>query len=155
MDRPQASRWIGRSRESTEKVRKTPRNSPNIHNSTEQPECKSLIPNNWKTEDLICKQGVTGSIPVTSTNLLSVSHPDRAKRGTPPRSAPRASTRNTQGVCSAHRNKHCPKGQRKNLPVLPYRVGREVLVPALFRTKRQDNVRPSPRVLAFSREKKR
>jgi hypothetical protein len=40
--------------------------APNNGNRTER---KLLIPNNRDTATLICKQGVTGSIPVTSTKF--------------------------------------------------------------------------------------
>jgi hypothetical protein len=42
-------------------------NTPNDPIHTER---KLLIPNNWDAATLICKQGVTGSIPVTSTNIF-------------------------------------------------------------------------------------
>ncbi|HWO35394.1 MAG TPA: hypothetical protein VNO32_41900, partial [Candidatus Acidoferrum sp.] len=46
---------------------KTARIAPNNDNHAER---KLLIPNNRDAATLICKQGVTGSIPVTSTNFL-------------------------------------------------------------------------------------
>jgi hypothetical protein len=49
------------------KCSETARIAPNNGNHTER---KLLIPNNPGTATLICKQGVTGSIPVTSTNIL-------------------------------------------------------------------------------------
>ena len=53
----------------TQIVRKTVQIIPNNRNSTEQREIKSLIPTNCFFDALICKQGVAGSIPATSTIL--------------------------------------------------------------------------------------
>ena len=45
---------------------------------------KLLIPNNRDTATLICKQGVTGSIPVTSTKPLLLSFPQLRLLSRPP-----------------------------------------------------------------------
>ena len=53
----------------TEKVRKTLQISPNNRNCTEQPERKSLIPNNENADRETFKPLVVGSTPTAPTKL--------------------------------------------------------------------------------------